>query len=61
MSGAWIAFAQTGNPNHAGIPNWPAFDPAQVPTMCFDRECEVKYDHDRDARQEFAKFLGAAK
>jgi len=26
MSAAWAAFARTGNPNHADLPTWPAFD-----------------------------------
>lgn len=27
MRGAWIAFARTGNPNGAGLPAWPSFQP----------------------------------
>ena len=27
MSSAWVAFARTGNPNHAGIPSWAAVQP----------------------------------
>jgi para-nitrobenzyl esterase len=61
MSDAWIAFARTGSPNHSGIPIWPTFDPVRVPTMFFDNTCEVKYDHDRDARQAFAQLLDAAR
>lgn len=61
MSDAWIAFARTASPNHSGIPNWPTFDPVRVPTMFFNSECEVKFDHDRDARHAFAEFLGTAK
>ena len=26
MAGAWAAFARSGNPNHKGLPNWPAFN-----------------------------------
>jgi para-nitrobenzyl esterase len=53
ISDAWVAFARTGNPNHSGIPNWPEFNPERAPTMFFDNTCEVRYDHDRAARQAF--------
>lgn len=33
---AWIAFAKTGNPNHAEMPTWPAYDTVRRPTMVFD-------------------------
>lgn len=55
VSDAWIAFARAGNPNHSGIPNWPAFSSERVPTMVFDNTCQVKYDHDRDARHAFGQ------
>lgn len=35
MSAAWVAFAKSGNPSHAGIPKWTAWDPAQRATMVF--------------------------
>lgn len=51
VSDAWIHFARTGNPNHSGIPEWPAFTPDREPTMIFDTRCEVKYNYDREARE----------
>jgi para-nitrobenzyl esterase len=41
MSTAWATFARTGNPNHKGLPNWPAFNTTQRATMVFDNECKV--------------------
>jgi para-nitrobenzyl esterase len=35
MSAAWVAFAKSGNPSHAGIPKWTAWDPNQRATMVF--------------------------
>jgi para-nitrobenzyl esterase len=51
VSGAWIAFARTGDPNHAGLPPWPRFDPASGPVMVFDNACVVENDPDRAARR----------
>ncbi|PWU04129.1 MAG: carboxylesterase/lipase family protein [Terriglobia bacterium] len=50
MSGAWAAFARTGNPNHKGLPNWPKFNPDQRATMIFDNECKAVNDPYRDER-----------
>jgi para-nitrobenzyl esterase len=44
MSSAWANFARTGNPNHSGIPNWPAFDKSKRSTMVFNTPCMVKDD-----------------
>jgi len=44
MSGAWVAFARTGSPNHKGLPNWAAFTPNQRATMIFNKECRVVND-----------------
>jgi len=41
MMDAWIAFARSGQPAHAGLPEWPAYDAAQRATLVFDRECEL--------------------
>jgi para-nitrobenzyl esterase len=36
MSEAWLAFARSGDPNHPGLPEWPAYDPETRATMVFD-------------------------
>lgn len=48
VSSAVINFAKTGNPNHKGLPNWPAFDAAGTATMHFDNKCEVKPQLDKE-------------
>jgi para-nitrobenzyl esterase len=50
MSAAWAAFARTGNPNHADMPPWPAFDPATHPTMMFGSSVRVANDPNREER-----------
>lgn len=50
MSAAWAAFARTGNPNHADMPTWPAFNPDQYPTMVFGNEIVARNDPNKDAR-----------
>jgi carboxylesterase type B len=48
ISGAWVQFARTGNPNHGGLPPWPAFGTEKRPAMVFDDTCAVKDDPDGD-------------
>jgi para-nitrobenzyl esterase len=50
VSEAWIHFARTGNPNHSGIPTWPAFSADKCPTMIFDAPCEMKNNPDTAER-----------
>ena len=42
MQDAWIAFARTGRPHHAGLPAWPAYDASSRRTMILDRQCHVE-------------------
>ena len=58
MSRALVRFARTGNPNHAGLPPWPAFDAARKSTMIFDHACEVRADPDGELRQLFSRVIG---
>jgi para-nitrobenzyl esterase len=50
VSGAWVAFARTGNPSHPGIPKWPAYDATERRTMHIDNEWTVVNDPSRDER-----------
>jgi para-nitrobenzyl esterase len=44
MSEAWLAFARTGNPATAALPDWPAYDAKRRGTMIFDLESKVVDD-----------------
>jgi para-nitrobenzyl esterase len=44
MSGAWVAFARTGDPNHPGLPKWTPYDNQRRATMIFNDECKVVDD-----------------
>jgi len=51
MSDAWIAFARKGDPNHPGLPKWPAFTAREGALMIFDTKCEVRMNPDGEARR----------
>jgi len=58
MSGAWAAFARSGNPNHKGIPKWEPFTESQRATMVFNNECKAvndPYREERLARKELVR------
>jgi para-nitrobenzyl esterase len=52
FASAWVAFAKTGNPNSANIPNWPAYNTDSRATMVFDNTTRVE----KDPRGEIRKF-----
>jgi para-nitrobenzyl esterase len=41
MQDAWTSFARSGDPGHAGLGSWPAFDPARAASMVFGPESRV--------------------
>jgi para-nitrobenzyl esterase len=42
MSGYWVSFAYTGNPNAEGLPKWHSFAEADEPCMVFNTEVEER-------------------
>ena len=50
MHAAWIAFARTGDPNVAALPEWPAYDTQRRATMRFDVTPEILDDPMSDDR-----------
>jgi para-nitrobenzyl esterase len=44
MSSAWIAFAQSGNPNAKGLPQWNPYDPKSRATMIFNLNSRLQND-----------------
>jgi para-nitrobenzyl esterase len=51
VSESWIQFARSGNPNHRGIPSWPAFRADKCQTMIFNRPCQMKENPDTAERR----------
>jgi para-nitrobenzyl esterase len=52
FASSWVAFAKTGDPNNAKIPNWPAYESGKRATMIFDNDVRVE----NDPRAEIRKF-----
>jgi para-nitrobenzyl esterase len=57
MHRAWIAFARTGDPNHAGLPTWPEYDVDRRATMRFDEVCDVLDDPAAEDRAAYEAAL----
>ena len=55
ISTAWVNFARTGNPNHNGLPHWPAYISEQRATMYFDSPCAVRNDPEGEGLRLIAK------
>ena len=50
MSATYAAFARNGNPNNPAIPNWPAFNTREYPTMVLGNNIRVANDPNREER-----------
>jgi para-nitrobenzyl esterase len=55
ISTAWVNFARTGNPNHDGLPHWPAYSSEQRATMYFDTPCTVRNNPEGEGLRLMAK------
>jgi para-nitrobenzyl esterase len=56
VAGAWVAFAKNGNPDHAGIPHWPAFNATERAVMELNLQSRVVNDPLSEARQIIAQI-----
>ncbi len=56
MHAAWIAFARTGDPNVAALPEWPVYDTQRRATMRFDVSPEILDDPMGDDRSAWGEF-----
>jgi len=57
-AGAWAQLARTGNPNHKGLPNWPAYTTNKRAVMIFDAPCHIENDPTSVVRQIMEKRGG---
>jgi para-nitrobenzyl esterase len=56
ISGAWTNFARTGNPNHGGMVEWPAFHNPESTSMLFDAPSTIKQDFEGNGLRLLADF-----
>ena len=59
MHRGWIAFARDGDPQHAGLPEWPRYDLDRRATMRFDTTFELLDDPAREDREVFEAEIAA--
>ena len=55
MQESFVAFAKTGDPNHAGLPRWRQYDLARRSTMIFDTRAQPQDNPRRWQRELFAR------
>jgi para-nitrobenzyl esterase len=59
-AGAWATLARSGNPNHKGLPNWPAYTKDRRAVMILDTPCRVQNDPTSEVRQVLTGAEGGA-
>ncbi|HUB24343.1 MAG TPA: carboxylesterase/lipase family protein [Tepidisphaeraceae bacterium] len=59
VSDAWINFARHGDPNHGGLPDWPAYTAQSGATMVFDTPCNLVHHPDQELHQLIAAASAA--
>jgi para-nitrobenzyl esterase len=57
-AGAWAQLARAGNPNHKGLPSWPAYTTNKRAVMIFDTPCRIENDPTSEVRQIMEKRGG---
>jgi para-nitrobenzyl esterase len=57
VSGAWAAFAATGDPNSKGFPHWPPYSGRDRNVMIINTESKVERDPQREARMAIENLL----
>lgn len=55
MMGAFVALARSGDPNHAGLPEWPHYELPERATMRFGLDTRAENDPRRFERELFAR------
>lgn len=48
MCDAWVSFARTGDPNHEGMIELPAYTTEEGAAIIFDAECSIVNHHDKE-------------
>jgi para-nitrobenzyl esterase len=56
VSGAWVAFAASGNPSHALIPKWSPYNATDRATMLINSEWKLENDPNHEERLAMVKF-----
>jgi para-nitrobenzyl esterase len=49
MTRAWVAFARTGDPNHAGLPHWPSYSAHNQAVMEFNTRSQIRVAPESEA------------